>query len=369
MEDLLSILFIPALLLMGAVTAFEDIKYGRIRNKWVVLSVGYSFVVVAILFFFSNEEIAPFLQRYALNMLFSFILGIILWAARLWSAGDAKLLLAYSSLLPPPLFAYTSYFFPGLVLLSNVLLPYLLFYTGKTLLKTSWQMKLDALKQITSLRNSSSFLLFTFTFSWLGGKISMLIRMVFPLFDSPVTTILCVIIIIVLVKDIYSLSLRRACLGMAAFVVLFDSDHIFQAAFFLHFAIVAFIMFFLRGFILTLGYHTLSTPIYLENLRQGMFPAENFVQFGRRGVIIKKIRVLPLGFVAAAPEIKGKFVNFMIRSPQEGLQRSEVAKIKQYHREQFIKFHTLRIYEHVAFAPFLLAGAIITLIAKGHFIL
>ena len=42
--------FLPMILLLGIVTSYEDIKFGKIRNKWIILALAYSIAANIALF-------------------------------------------------------------------------------------------------------------------------------------------------------------------------------------------------------------------------------------------------------------------------------------------------------------------------------
>ncbi len=101
MLEQLILIFIVA---FGLITSYEDIRFNRIRNKWVLLAISFG-VFVSIFVFISNPKLTipgggPYLVEFYLNVLCTFVLGYILWYTGLWSAGDAKLFLAYAFLIP-----------------------------------------------------------------------------------------------------------------------------------------------------------------------------------------------------------------------------------------------------------------------------
>ena len=105
---------------VGIITSYEDIKEGKIRNKWIL----FGFITGACLFLYYIilGEINSFvyLKNVALNSFLAFFIGYLMWQYKLWSAGDAKLFALYAFLLPLNRYAnwYLKYF-PSFALLVN----------------------------------------------------------------------------------------------------------------------------------------------------------------------------------------------------------------------------------------------------------
>ncbi len=89
---LIEILNIPALLLLGIITSYEDIRLHKIRNKWVLIAVLYSLLSLGIVLGYlglRHELITlDYVRLYFVNLLVSVGFGFFLWLSRLWSPGD-----------------------------------------------------------------------------------------------------------------------------------------------------------------------------------------------------------------------------------------------------------------------------------------
>ncbi len=153
MSLLLDIVLLPLIFFIGLVTSYEDIKYGKIRNKWIVLGLGWGLVVFLLCFIWyfiaspvtklyysevmrlPTDSFGPiytfnlsFLLESLLNFLSAVVAGFALWRFNSWAAGDAKLFIVYSLLIP--LFHYQrSYMpvFPSFVLLVNIFCIFLVY--------------------------------------------------------------------------------------------------------------------------------------------------------------------------------------------------------------------------------------------------
>ncbi len=139
-------LFLPAILLLGAVVSYEDIKIGKIRNKWVVLGILVALLLWAGLYFFNVVKMNYVF--YVLIYSFSALgIGFFIWFVGLWSAGDAKLYFAFSLLIPLSSYKYGGGF-PSIALLINIVLPIFVFLVVKMLIKSSWKQKLMVVRGV-----------------------------------------------------------------------------------------------------------------------------------------------------------------------------------------------------------------------------
>ena len=171
--DMLALLSLPAIILIGALTSYEDIKYGRIRNKWVVYSLAYSLaamLAVVVYLYAQNEPISKeYLLRFFINISFAALAGFLIWISGMWSAGDAKLFIAYAALVPLSLYSNSSAtFFPSFAILAFTFIPLFAFYFVIVLLKTSRKFKLGVLMSMLRPKFLIENLLFIFAFAWLG---------------------------------------------------------------------------------------------------------------------------------------------------------------------------------------------------------
>ncbi|HRY52546.1 MAG TPA: hypothetical protein P5089_01705 [Candidatus Portnoybacteria bacterium] len=150
---ILSIIFLPILFLIDGIASFEDIRSGKIRNKWIVLGVVWGLIIFSLffiwrfiarpasLFFHYNILHLPdsvpvvvytlnlsFIAETMLNLLVSAVVAFLMWKFSAWAAGDAKLFIVNAFLLPLT-FYEAAYFpvFPSLVLLVNIFSVFLLF--------------------------------------------------------------------------------------------------------------------------------------------------------------------------------------------------------------------------------------------------
>ncbi len=124
---LINALFLPIVILLGVVTSYEDFRYGKIRNKWIISGFILGSVAYAGLFVANYFASVPAISVYyfslvSANFVEAVFISFFIWKYDFWAAGDAKLFIVYSFLIPLD-FYWKSYLplFPSFVLLINIL--------------------------------------------------------------------------------------------------------------------------------------------------------------------------------------------------------------------------------------------------------
>lgn len=127
------------MLLLGAVTSYEDMRARKIKNKWILASLGFMFFFYVFVFLADDTLNASIREDIARDILLNGALslgaGFALWKANIWPPGDAKLFFAYALLVPLPFYnnGYLPYF-PSLALLINIFAAGFIYVTLTTML-------------------------------------------------------------------------------------------------------------------------------------------------------------------------------------------------------------------------------------------
>lgn len=141
---ILSIIFLTMIFYLGIVTTFEDFKNSKIRNKWILTGLIYSFFIYLIfwiLYRLAIKEIvdpiigsvASYLiwnfDKWCINLAISTIVAYLLWYFKMWAAGDAKLFITYAALIPMGQYSkvYFNYYFASFLLLVTIFIPATIF--------------------------------------------------------------------------------------------------------------------------------------------------------------------------------------------------------------------------------------------------
>ena len=132
-------LFLIPLFVIGGTCAFTDIRYGKIKNKWIKAgliwaALLYLSLIFYTIFYLHQKENIGYILEMLINGLIALGVGYFLWQFKLWSAGDAKLFTLFAFLIP--LNFYSNYYlnyFPSFILLVNTFLLIILFLVIKAL--------------------------------------------------------------------------------------------------------------------------------------------------------------------------------------------------------------------------------------------
>ena len=126
-----NIIFLPVILFIGCITSYEDFKISKIRNKWISMGLLYALTVylVSWILYSLAEGPSSYLvcnfDKWCINLVISTVVAYLLWHFKMWGAGDAKLFICYSALIPMGQYSriYFNYYFASFLLLLAVFIP------------------------------------------------------------------------------------------------------------------------------------------------------------------------------------------------------------------------------------------------------
>lgn len=156
---LLDLLFLIPLFIIGSICTFTDIKYGKIRNKWIKIGLTWTALIYLYLIFlnvsnFNQEKNLYYILEMLVNGLIAFGVGYSLWQFKLWSAGDAKLFMVFAFLTPLKFYSdYYMDYFPSFVLLLNTFFLIILFLAIESLFFIS-KSKIELILQRKNIKKS-----------------------------------------------------------------------------------------------------------------------------------------------------------------------------------------------------------------------
>ena len=323
---MLFLLYIPAIVLLGLITSHEDMKKGIIRNKLVLFAIIYSFFVLIII----RPDI-EYISSFFMNSFFATIAAILFWLVNLWSAGDAKLFIAYVFLIPLNSYVYGyDNLFPAMAVLVNTFLPLFVFYFLKTFSKITWQQLIKTLK-----------------FSFDKKKLSNLFLAVIVIF-----------LILSLLEFLLPGKQIKWFIVISLIRLLIDRS-ILKQEFWVMFSIFFISYLILRYFVLFLSFSAFTKDINIEELKPGMMLAQKVVKKGK-GFVLQD------AFITNLFEGLKKQKNSIL-APKV-LNKGDITFIKKSHSDNKIKKHQIKVQEFVSFALFLFMGVILTLFFRGNIV-
>lgn len=123
------------------------------------------------------------------------------------------------------------------------------------------------------------------------------------------------------------------------------------------FLLLIFLFLLVRVFLFSIGSRYLSKEIKLNDLKQGMIPAETLLKINGR--YIKRMK----GFSMIGSARDDKPGKPLFKNSAIGLNGKDIAKLKSLQKK--MHFKTLRIQATMPFAPFLFLGALLTIAFQG----
>lgn len=135
---------------LGSWVLYEDLRYGKIRNRLLLVSLGVGVAWNLWLFararfglwggddFVPADKALAYLGAVGLDVVLSLLLGFVMWLLRLWAAGDAKLFAVLTLLLPLRYYRHNLLqYFPSFVLFFNTFIVFFGLLAAEFLVKVT----------------------------------------------------------------------------------------------------------------------------------------------------------------------------------------------------------------------------------------
>ncbi len=349
--------FLPYILFLGIISTYTDIKHGKIRNKWLIGGLLYSFIVYTsmIAYYSINPALTisrGYITEIITNFLFAAFFGFVLWYYGIWTAGDGKLFLTYAALIPPSTYSlgYLSVrWVPSAILFLNtfsiglIWMLFLILHRAK--MHELYGVLESFVKGIISPKMLLDSTVILFAVLW-----------VVQLILSPIGfggNIFFVILLVILISTILKNRIGKRyvwiLLSVAVLRLVIDKS-LYSIIFIRNFILLVILWAVFNQFMsqkfLNLSKEIFSREIRASELKEGMVLVDNITQRGKRLEMTPKI-------------IFAKDKSF-IEEEAEGLTAKQIAKI----RKAGIK--SVRVAQTISFAPLLFLGVIATIILKGN---
>lgn len=350
-------IFLPFILFLGLLTSYEDIKKGKIRNKWIVAALIYALLAyVAIIAFFLIKGMAinyTYFLEVSVNVIIALVVGFVGWWANLWSSGDAKLFLAYSALVPLTMYSnfYIQYF-PSFVLLINTFVPFFFYASVKTLF-ISLREKKEFFKDI----KLKEIYPLAFNLIW----VMWLPRLIFSALNISLGFFLNFVIIITLMitlRKLFKKGFFVMSIALCALRLIFDYSYVTSMQFVWETGLFLITFIGIIYFIPRLASRLFISKVKIGGLKPGMILAESIY---KKGTKYEKATAEK----AEKMKTKIKKAKMLVGPSVEGLTIEDVKKIQKLRREKKLLFNEIMVQQTLPFAPFMFGGVLLTLLAKG----
>jgi len=132
---------LAVLCIIGTITAYEDIRIGKVKNKLILIGfsagiIGYLLLAGEVVCF--SAVGSAYFKKLLINIFVSCLVSFFIWYAGLWAAGDAKVFMLFSFLFPLRYYGdrWVIPFFPAANLLVNAFVLTLIFVFLEIIFKT-----------------------------------------------------------------------------------------------------------------------------------------------------------------------------------------------------------------------------------------
>ena len=337
--------FLPMIFVLGVVTSYEDIKFGKIRNKWIILALSYSIVINLVLLslnYYSRHYIVNLL----IDALLALVVGFLIWLVHLWTAGDAKLFFAFAALSP----AISAHYYAFLInLLSNIFIPISIYLLLHLLFKANYKKSVFHLKKTFAFEAIYSLIFFIFGISWVVKEILNLLGIRSNIF----LVFLFSFLLFYLAERIIKIEIVFLSLGLSVLRLLVDNS-VYSIKFGLEFLILIFMFLLLRIFLVSLSSEYFTEKLKFNELKAGMIPAENI--FEDKGRFFKK----PVPFSITGMARDNKMGISIFRNFGKGIDKEDVKRLNILQKK--LPFKTLKVQITMPFAPFIFLGVLLTIV-------
>jgi len=355
------LLYLIPIIVFGLISIYTDMKKSIIKNHLIIAMLVTAAALHAYQLIFL-PELQTFLPNLMINLGFSLMVGILLWIAQIWPAGDAKLFIAYSTLLPPELFTPGNHFL-SFEFLINTFVPvffamfiFLMFTSKRSEIKKSLKFTFNPYTMFMVILVLLGFMWFIIrAISFIG------------IFMNYFIMVILLFVIIEIFNKLIPINMEYVYVFLAALRLVIDYRAVFTFGYVYELVVIIFAYIVLRYFIIDLGFYGFTVPKKIEDLKPGMCLAEGIAESKQGGVNFEKRRLLFFSILQALME-RGK-VKYIHNISFEGLSQEDVEKIKKLRKDGKIPFDEVMVHVNTPFAVFLFVGIILTVTLQTNFIL
>ncbi|UCC91308.1 MAG: hypothetical protein JSV39_03255 [Candidatus Aenigmatarchaeota archaeon] len=350
------------IILIGLLTSYTDLKRRVIENRVILVAL----IAAPVLHAFQliqNPALFSAVPLMFYSMIFSVFAGFLLWYIYIWPAGDAKLFIAYSFLLPLDIYQATTSFI-SFDFLINTFVP--VFFVMFLVLLTKSK-KSEIKKSLKLAFNTYTIFLatiFILGFLWLifevlGG---------FGISQNYLIAMVLLFIMIEIVTKVSPINLEYLYIAVAVIRIIVDYRTVFTLNYVYYLVSLLFIFLILRYFVIDLGFKRYTVKKRIEELKPGMCPAEGIKKI-KHGKTVKyeKEKLTQFTIIQALKDRSSK--KFIHNLSFEGLTREEVGRIKRLKKEGKLEFDHILVHTITPFALFLFLGILMTVFLKTNFVI
>lgn len=377
MITILDLFFLIPLFIVGGICAYTDIKYGKIRNDYVGFGLIwtlflYAYLSVSAVLSLPDKQNIYYVLEMALNGSLAIGIGYLMWRFRLWAAGDAKLFVFFSFLIPLKFYSdsYINYF-PSFTLITNTFFLIVLFLIFEAFFY-SFKKCVKIIKQPIIIKNAP-------WREWLSPqRVKWQIIEIAKMYLIYLAFIVAVRLAMIAVGNFFSKYVQSSDLVLFI-LLLFILRRFFLKTFFRNKLVMLLIIVLVigyAGYLITQGQAGLFVSViktafifmiiilfltkiidwYIEKEETKKITADDL----KENLIITPEEIEKISKDSKEESFEKKFG----ARYQDGLTKKQVEFLRNSIKENT----EIKIYKTFAFAPFMLSACIITILLRGSFI-
>jgi len=341
---MLSLYFVLALLI-GALICYEDLKYGLIRNRYIIL---------LLILFLARLIVHPdFLDWQLLEYIFwTIFTGVFFYFIDIWPAGDAKLFISLSLLFPWEIME-TSTIFNFLI---NSFVPLFFAFVPIAIYRSGWKKVKKTFKISFSAYN-----IFLIGSMYVGVVWFLTLPMILLGIQPNIFVIIILLFVVFeILGRIKKINMEYLYVFLIILRIVLDYYDVLTFNFLKNTILIIIIFIFFRFFILRLTFDMSVKKVRIKDLKPGMEVAEGIKKKGKNE--FSKIKLIQLSFYDFLSQKKEKLIHSKV------LTKKDVETIKKLRKEGKIPFGSILIHQPILFGIFIYLGYILTFILKTSFI-
>jgi Flp pilus assembly protein protease CpaA len=368
--------FIFGIVIIGLITSYTDFKFGKIRNKIIVLGLIYAIILNIInITILKNVNLNAY-SDYIVNSILIFVFGFIFWNIGLWTAGDAKLFFIFNLLTPPHFITkyYLDYFYGFLYFINifGLMFIFLVIRAIKNITKREFDI---CVKKSFDIKQLKSLLIFIFAFGFIMNLFPDIIKSNFFI------TIMFFFVIYTMIEPLLSKKKIYFILIMGSLCIIriiTSWNQIITINFWINFFGQLITLIILRFLILRISYYAFTKKIKITNLEIGQFLAEDIIPANiieldeNRKKLLEKEGKVEVKYIKKQIEnltlleyLKNSTFKYIKYNKNIGITKEDLEWFNE-NKNDFM-FKSIRVYDTMPFAPLIFIGVLGTIISKGNF--
>jgi len=341
---LINLFFLSILVFIGCISTYTDIKFFKIRNKYIL------FGLIASLILYFVSYISGIYNNYVIlkvliNFIFSFVIALVFWELSIWSAGDAKLFSILTLLIPITLYyKYDEKTFLGLYNLINIFLLIMLKFFYEFYTRLDKKMISNIFKDIFSADSLINMFLVIFASSNLFLFFSTYV------FNIGNYSIYIILMILLLRQNLLKNKISRKWFLIIGFTLsVFLYKEIFALSYLFRYSKTIFLFILFNMFFIEMPKYVFEYKKLFSKIKRGTIVGESIFRQNKKYI-----------WESDLENGVNDNLEIVFKKTAKGITNSEIDDINKLISEKKIKNKEINVCEHTCFAPYIFAGSLFT---------